>query len=830
MFNDTLLLDLMTLDQRTVLHIVCKDTLFSSAAFLKREGTEDVWLAYLRCWSTKYVGHPKMIHADRGPQFDSKQWRSLLHAAKIKQKESGIESHNALGAGERYHEFLRRIYLKVRHEHPRVEMEDCLSLAIQAMNNTAGPNGLSPTLLVFGIAPRIPENPTDLPSQEERMRALQKAQSEMNKATATARIRTALNRNVPAAADRDIAVGTKVLFYREKTSSWQGPYTVVARNNKSVLLTINGDLKRASIDKVRTCESMEDAEDPITAGKLSESEQLETSKAFDRAISGETFITYLHNTMNAICSDAIEAELDVHHMPTLISERVPSDDPRSKTPAFTAAKEAEVNGLLKRSVWEVVDEQDLEPDANIIGARFDLTLKNAGTKNEKPKARFVGQGYNDRMKEFAVHNCPTLRQSSTRFLLSIAAVSNYRISMVDFVQAYLQASEKLDRNIYLRVLKEDRELFGITEGQFLKLLKPLYGICDSGDYWAATFTHYVTEVLKMTPLDGDPSMYQHKIDGETEGLLGAYVDDNLFVGSDNFEDTIHRIAKKFESKPIERDHVEFVGINIRTVTEKDGSRTFLANQQHYLAKLKTVPLDSKFEFFRSVRSCVSWLTHTRPDLCCTSNRASQVTKENFSVSDIKQLNDAINCVKNSPRLTLKYPKLDHDTLHLRAYADASFASNKDLTSQLGYLILLCDGNNRCHVINYASRKSRRVVKSIMAGEVYAFSAAFDVSFLLKHDMDRVLNRLIPLHMFTDSKQMFDVITSARHTTEKRLMIDITAARQSYERFEIHNVGLVPGKSNPADGFTKPNPCNALREILKSGIDETPVSQWVIRRK
>ena len=72
-----------------------------------------------------------------------------------------------------------------------------------------------------------------------------------------------------------------------------------------------------------------------------------------------------------------------------------------------------------------------------------------------------------------------------------------------------------------------------------------------------------------------------------------------------------------------------------------------------------------------------------------------------------------------------YYPLDLDTLHLRVYSDASFASNDDSTSQLGYIILLCDANDRCHVLSFSSKKSKRNVRSIMAGEIYALSAAFD---------------------------------------------------------------------------------------------------------
>lgn len=87
----------------------------------------------------------------------------------------------------------------------------------------------------------------------------------------------------------------------------------------------------------------------------------------------------------------------------------------------------------------------------------------------------------------------------------------------------------------------------------------------------------------------------------------------------------------------------------------------------------------------------------------------------------------------------------------------------DLTSQPGYVILLCDSSNACHFLDYASKKCKRVVRSILGGELYAFTEGFDSAFMLKHDLERIYGKHIPLQMRTDSKQMFDVITKASTT-------------------------------------------------------------------
>ena len=185
-------------------------------------------------------------------------------------------------------------------------------------------------------------------------------------------------------------------------------------------------------------------------------------------------------------------------------------------------------------------------------------------------------------------------------------------------------------------------------------------------------------------------------------------------------------------------------------------------------------------------------------------------------------------ISKKPGRCLHYAPLDKSTLHLSVYAHASFAGNDDLSSQLGFIILLCDKENRSHVLDYSSKKSRRVVRSILGGEVYAFADSFDRAYILRHDLQMIFKKKIPLHMFTDSLQMFDVITKGSSTTEKRLIIDIASSRQCYNRDEISQVGLVSSENNVADGLTKKTPNDALEKLLYTGYDLNTVREWIVR--
>ena len=78
--------------------------------------------------------------------------------------------------------------------------------------------------------------------------------------------------------------------------------------------------------------------------------------------------------------------------------------------------------------------------------------------------------------------------------------------------------------------------------------------------------------------------------------------------------------------------------------------------------------------------------------------------------------------------------------------------------------------------------------------------------------------------------LFEVIVNASTTTEKRLMIDIRAAREAYEKHEIEHLGWVKSERNIADGLTKLGRCNALKELLNTGRIDTSSDKWVERTK
>ncbi|CDF36525.1 unnamed protein product [Chondrus crispus] len=711
-FNRTLCLDLMYLDNTPVLHVVDKETKFSAAAFLGKETAEATWNTFMNIWVCVYIGFPDATATDQQPQFKLERWKTLLLLAGIKHFQSGVQSYNALGVGERYHAFLRDIYRKVRLEHPGIERSHCLSLSLKAMNDTAGYHGLVPTLLAFGAMQRIPIVPMDLPAQMDRMKAMESARKEMASFMAKERISRAVRMKVPSEADNDIVIGSRVLIYREKPEDqWTGPYLVLDVKDKIVTIQVEGKIMNVSIDKVKSYNSPPVIPE-ITPTAVNNDDSYNFSADNEDVIRDiDTILERIRGTPPPTTNGSSDAIRQDEHMPVATPDMLT----RNEIPSITQAL-----------MTQVIDQSDIA----------------------------------------------TTSSNSTRIIVSVSAIKGFRLFSHDVRQAYLQSEDKLTRKVFLLQKRTDLKYFGLGEEDILELLKPTYGMTDG------------VTVDQLTKLS----------------------------------------LKKFDSKERLWDNFEFFGTS--TKTHPDCS--FSATQKEYTKKLNPIPMDASIARFRSYRSVLAWIGYTRPDALCAINKAAQVTEKTFGTEKLKAFNCTVKHLKGTHSRCLTFFPLKKDSLHMRVYTDASFAGNDDLSSQLGFIILLCDSSDRAHLLEYSSRKSKRVVRSILGGEVYAFASGFDRAFILRHDLETIFKVKIPLHMLTDSLQMFDVITKGSSTTEKRLMIDIASARECYNRQEISHVVLVSSEHNIADGLTKETPNNALENLMNSDYDRNPVKKWIHR--
>ncbi len=85
--------------------------------------------------------------------------------------------------------------------------------------------------------------------------------------------------------------------------------------------------------------------------------------------------------------------------------------------------------------------------------------------------------------------------------------------------------------------------------------------------------------------------------------------------------------------------------------------------------------------FASHRGAAAYVTScTRPDSTCTVNQLAQTPAPHATDVDFKRLEDTCKRLKTT-KYELVYGNVDLATAEVHVFADASFAMNKDLSSQ-----------------------------------------------------------------------------------------------------------------------------------------------------
>lgn len=319
-----------------------------------------------------------------------------MHLAGITFKPSGVESHNAINVGERYHSFLRRIFNKIASLHYYLPPSHLLALYIRAMNDTSGRNGLVPPLLVFGVLLRIPILPPKLPDQVNRLQVMMNARKEMNAIVVKSALSRAMKMKVPFASKKTFKIGDEVLVFRKNPiCKWVGPFKIITIDNKMAHLDYNGELKLYSIDKLKKY-----TVDPITVPPPPSDEGPNTPPDGDLdAVPDllkelESFLSKSDPSTPPTSSFADELlGLIENNAEVMMSKMIESNDPLANSSVFKEAKIKEVKGLTNRGSWMVMDKTEIPSNSNVLSGRFVLSFKNVGSADEKRKARFVAQGH-----------------------------------------------------------------------------------------------------------------------------------------------------------------------------------------------------------------------------------------------------------------------------------------------------------------------------------------------------------------------------------------------------------------------------------------------------
>ncbi|XMA09892.1 hypothetical protein WAI453_002683 [Rhynchosporium graminicola] len=879
-FNYSVILDIMYLHGKPVLHVVDDATAFNAAEWLKDMSADTVWSAFRHCWIDVYVGPPDRVVHDAGTNFSSTEFRQNAKSMSIEVVEVPVEAHNAVGKVERYHGMLRRAYEIIEDElkGQGVSREVMLQMAIKAINNTAGPKGLVPTLLVFGTYPRLSDKDAPSPTITQRALAISKATKELRQLVAGRSVADALAmRNGPDTSDTlSLPLNSEVRVWREKATDnrpgWTGPFKLISTEGETCVVQLDSGPKRFRSTIVKPylrpqSEHEDDSELPLQDDGGDEEHPVQEEPSQVRK-STRGRIPRRRFAIEAEFSAEAEAEddyFDEHMLAEVLLEKEvnmaflsrleKADLELSKklrqegvitTPGepFQASDQQEIEGLLAQGVFEFVQyDHDKHAGTRIFDARFVRSIKGKSTPAPFEKSRIVIQAYNDEGKQEILTQSPTIQRPSQKIIMSLAPSLEKRGALIylrDITQAYTQSNSLLKRLILARIPKELRHLY--PPGTLMVVLKALYGIPEAGTHWWVTYYLHHIERLHMETSTYDPCLLI-STNKKCFGIAGLQTDDTFGVAMKEFldleEQQLAEAKITAKSREILTLHHQFDFNGCLIVKREDHLFLGQKGQAKKIQLVDETAADCSQKYMEQRARGAYIASICQPEASFDLSVAAQ--HQNPTKDDVRALNKRLQWQIDNLDRGIKYIDLDLSTAKIFVFVDGSFANNKDLSSQLGYLITISNESSiverdqfimRGNLIHASSTKSKRVTRSSLASEVYGMVAGVDMAIAINTTITKIMAQLdlppLPLIVCTDSYSLYECLVKIGTTKEKRLMIDIMALRQSYQRREIMEIRWIDGTNNPADALTKSTPNRSLELFLSTNQLIIGVEGWVQR--
>jgi hypothetical protein len=184
-----------------------------------------------------------VVTTDRGTLFTSRDFKLALRYHGVKQQYTAVESNSSLGANERAHAVLRRVYRKTHHDHPKLSQELARSQAQKVITDTTGSDGIVPTLLMYSSMPQFHAAGLDvrLRPNSERFRCMATARAEYKRTVNHQREQRLLTPRVPPAADRQLHIGQHVFVWREKERKYCGLIAILNLSEDGTQVILNVD-------------------------------------------------------------------------------------------------------------------------------------------------------------------------------------------------------------------------------------------------------------------------------------------------------------------------------------------------------------------------------------------------------------------------------------------------------------------------------------------------------------------------------------------------------------------------------------------------------------
>ena len=502
------------------------------------------------------------------------------------------------------------------------------------------------------------------------------------------------------------------------------------------------------------------------------------------------------------------------------------DDPKTVDEAlggpdaekWKEAMETEIGTINKMGTWKL---EELPADRESIGNKWVFVRKRDENGNIiRFKARLVAQGFSQKPGTDYSNDgtfAPVMRFETLRTLLALGAVNNWKIRQFDIKGAYLHGT--LHETIYMR----QPEGFDDGTRSVCRLIRPLYGLKQSGNVWNEEFSSTM-KLLGFSQLKTDYCCFIRQ-ENKSFTIMIIWVDDILsFSNSDAGNDQIETDLKsKFEVNSIGNPSII---LGIKLLQKKD---QITLSQTHFIDSLLnkfglenvnpvTTPLDpnvnldddetkedsndqenqASHSYATLIGSLMYLALGTRPDIAYAINRLAQFTQQPKPKhwTAVKRI---FRYLKGTRNHTLTYGGAEgllNENLNI--FCDADWAGGSDRKSTSGYVITIAGG-----AVAWSSKKQASVALSTAEAEyISATHAAKQV--LWHRSLFRELEIDLPSTstIFSDNQAAIAIAHHPEfHARTKHIDISYHFLRDLVKSGSL-NLVYVNTHQNLADLFTK----------------------------
>lgn len=809
-------IDVVYFNTKPFLHCVDQCTRWSETGALRSRRLRDQIAVFNRIQINRH-GNPLFIRADQ--EFNKEEFLAFCRDIGATPNFVAANHHEGNAVVERANRSIRSYFERITRANPNLILVDAVSAATFYKNICRGHGAASSFELLYKRSPRVteicePKQPGTIQqaARDFRRRQLQSALK--------ARVRT----------HDGIQAGELVHIWRDGRG-WIGPARVTSVQEHAVRVKHNGRSKTADKYRVRrvTSATLDSDEDSTDARPPSTTAPPTVDPAENVAAAQPSPYPSRPRISKEARRLAAEAEKFVGELSGPRTKRnpthhltapTPSQPPQQINQVLSASERVESYNKEKGSwidaaAYERIDKSRIPSGSNIIGSHVVYKRKSDGT----PKARIVPWGHRDADKDEVRGDAPSLNLDSMRIVISMAVEQGWTLRKMDVKSAYLQA-KGFDRDVYVRPPREENDKTGLW-----KLLKPAYGLTESGRLWYLTSYQALTADFGFTRSRYDPSLYYKKQDKEML-ILVVQVDDYLYAGtpalSSEFESFLQ---KQFHVGTLESRSFDIMGARLQQ--HPSGHVTLNAKEKLDAVELLSCErirngtgdgeaTPAELSAYRSVIGKLLYIGRLVSPVISFHASTAAMKCAALRLHHLKALNATLKVVKNYSA-TLSFQPPQGSKFRLEAMSDASMKkADAQANVREGYIIFRRSGDST-HPISWTSRRARRVARSTSTAELLAAADAVDKVTYLKHLLEE-LQSSQTTELVVDSRSIFSLCSTMKEPEEAKNKIILATIREEHNEQSLSTIRWTPGAAHLADALTKENPVIAakLEQVLQSG--------------